>query len=106
MSERTNIRLAQLSVRPQYAEITDTMKLTAVQEAEQMMSLYLNRDDPGEPVDAVVVEMACIRLNRLGAEGSSTVKEGDVMRAWELMPDSIKALLDAYRRPMWPKVAQ
>lgn len=92
-----------MRVRPHYAHLTDELVLQVLEESSQAFEDYCNRPDPGTAADSVIVEMACIRLNMLGAEGSSSASEGGVSRTWDTMPETLRARLDAFRRPMWPR---
>ncbi|MBE6524482.1 MAG: hypothetical protein E7Z65_06395 [Thermoplasmata archaeon] len=96
-------RFAQLRNRPQYEFLKDDVLETMLAEALQDFLLYTNRkEDPGERADSVIIDMAAIKLNMLGAEGSSMVKEGEVTRQWDSLPESLRMKLDAFRRPMFP----
>ena len=96
-------RLTRLRLRPQYSHLTDELLLAELEEAADVFEEYTNRPDPGEEADSVIVEIACIRLNMLGAEGSSSASEGDISRAWDALPETLRMRMDRWRRPLWPR---
>lgn len=96
-------RLPKLKLRPQYSHLSDDLCLQILDEARADFEAYTNRPDPGEEADSVIIELACIKLNMLGAEGSSSASEGDVSRAWDAIPESLKLRMDRWRRPLWPR---
>lgn len=96
-------RLAQLRARPQYVQLSDDLLETKLEEALQDFLVYTNRTkDPGEEVDSLIIEMAAIKLNMLGAEGSSSMSEQGMSRTWDSLPISLRALLDNKRKAVWP----
>lgn len=96
-------RLASLCLRPQYAHLSDELKQQVLEDAVRDFEAYTNRADPGAEADSVIVELACIRLNMMGAEGTSSATEGGVSRAWDALPENLRTRMDAWRRPMWPR---
>lgn len=96
-------RLFKLRARPQYNHLDDMTLLAAIDTAVSVFEDYTNRDDPGERADGVIVELACVALNRLGAEGSVSASEGGMSRTWDQLPETTKALMDRWRRPFLPR---
>ena len=96
-------RLASLRVRPQYSYLEDAVLEEILAEAVQDFLIYTNRkEDPGDEVDSIIVDMAAIKLNMLGAEGTSMVKEGEVTRQWDSLPETLRLRMDRYRKAIWP----
>lgn len=96
-------RLVKLRMRPQYAHMHDDTLEMAIDTAVGTFESYTNRADPGTEADSVIIELACIVLNRLGGEGSSSATEGGVSRSWDSLPESIRILMDRWRRPFLPR---
>ena len=96
-------RLPSIRARPQYQHLDDSICMTMLDEASLDFEAYTNRPDPGRQADSVIVEIACIKLNMLGAEGSSSASEGDVSRSWDALPESLRVRMDRWRRPMVAK---
>ncbi len=96
-------RLAQLRARPQYDFLKDEVLEQALAEALQDFLNYTNRKaDPGDRADSAIIDIAAIKLNMLGAEGTSMVKEGETTRQWDVLPETLRLKLDSFRRPMFP----
>lgn len=96
-------RLSLIRMRPQYAHLSDDAVMSAIDTAVGILESYTNRADPGKEADAVIIEIACTVLNRLGAEGSTSASEGGVSRTWDLLPESTRILMDRWRRPFLPR---
>lgn len=96
-------RLPMLRTRPQYGHLSDELCLQILREAALDFEAYTNRSDPGAEADSVILELACIKLNMLGAEGTTSASEGDISRAWDTIPESLKLRMDRWRRPLWPR---
>lgn len=96
-------RLPRLKARPQYGHLSDDLCIQILDEARLDFEAYTNRPDPGDEADSVIIELASIKLNMLGGEGSSAASEGDVSRTWDAIPESLKLRMDRWRRPLWPR---
>ncbi len=96
-------RLAQLRSRPQYGFLPDDTLEHILEEALQDFLVYTNRtEDPGDRADSVIIDIAAIKLNMLGAEGTAMVKEGETTRQWDALPETLRLKMDSFRRPMFP----
>lgn len=59
---------------------------------------YTHRiNDPGERIDGIVCELASHWSNMEGVEYTATVKEADMMRNWDAVPDAIRKRMMQYR---------
>lgn len=94
-------RLPLLRSRPQYAHLSDDICMAVLDEASLDFEAYTNHADPGRAADSVVVELACIKLNMLGAEGSSSASEEGISRSWDVLPESLRIRMDRWRRPVF-----
>ena len=96
-------RLASLRKRPQYAYLSDDVVEQILDEAVQDFLIYTNRkEDLGDVVDSIIIDIAAIKLNMLGAEGTSMVKEGETTRQWDSLPETLRLRMDRYRRAYFP----
>lgn len=93
-------RLRRITDRPQYAHLDEYLIQSVLEEAVLDFEAYTNREDPGARADSCIIELACIKLNMMGAEGSSGASEGDVSRTWDAIPESLKLRMDGFRRPL------
>ncbi|MBR1736369.1 MAG: phage head-tail connector protein [Firmicutes bacterium] len=67
--------------------------------SEAYIKLYCGLNEVSEEFESVIVQMSVILYNRLGAEGETSHKEGEITRAFaQGMPQNIKDMLDRYRR--------
>lgn len=90
--------LAAVALRPTYAALPQGLLESAVEEAESAFRDYAGREAPQEAL-SVLVDLACIRLSMLGAEGSSSASEGGISRTWDALPQNLRDRMDRYRRP-------
>lgn len=91
-----------LQTRPQFAHLPyDTVK-SAVEGAEAEFLDYTNRTTVPPKARMLIVDMAAVRLIRLGAEGTTSVSDDGSSRSWEAVPSDIRTRLDRWRRPLWP----
>lgn len=99
MSENDDLRRrALLSAKPQTAGMTDEQLLSFLRLASAFYQEYTRSEDPGEEVDALIVDIATIDVNMAGAEGSTMASEGGISRTWSRLPEDVKARLKARRR--------
>jgi len=85
-SEHTLRRLGRLSRYGSFANHSDDEngELTlALEDALAVFLDYTNRvEDPGQPVDSLIIDIAKTLLVRSGAEGVTKAKDGEMMREW------------------------
>jgi len=86
----TEIRVQKLRRTPLYAneETYPYDYLLAVM--DDALAAFLEhthrREDLGEEIDSIIIELCKGRLNKMGLEGSRTAGEGGVSQAWEIEP--------------------
>lgn len=97
-------RYERLRLRPQYDHIPDELVKECLDEALGDFYAYTNRrNDPGDAVDSIIIELACARLNTLGIEGVKRAKDGEVEREFEQIQEMLLRKLDSWRIAMWPR---
>lgn len=89
--------LASVEVRPAYAHLGDSLVESVIKEAEQVFLTYTRRLTVPEGAAALVQDIAMVRLNMMGAEGSTSASEGDVSRTWDALPATLAKLMSEYR---------
>lgn len=100
----TATRLAKLKLRPQYGHLSDDLLTEMLDEALQDFYAYTNRrTDPGDAVDSIIIDMACVKLNALGIEGVKKAKDGEVEREYENLQEMQLRKLDSWRICMYPR---
>lgn len=91
-----------LKCRPEFAHLPDATVVAAIEGAEAEFLDYTGRDAVPDRALPLVLDMAAVRLVRMGAEGSLSVTEDGQSRTWEAIPGDIAVRLDRYRRAVWP----
>ena len=81
------------SETPPDAALTDAL----LAQADGLIRGYLFRDTLPDGIDAARAMLALTLYNRMGAEGESSRKEGDVHAVFETLPESIRVTLRPYR---------
>lgn len=66
-------------------------------QADGLIRGYLCREVVPEGLDAARAMLALVLFNRMGAEGESSRKEGDVNSVFEAMPEAVRLTLRPYR---------
>ena len=66
-------------------------------QADGLIRGYLFRDAVPEGLDAARAMLALILYNRMGVEGESSRKEGDVNSIFETMPEAVRLTLRPWR---------
>ena len=90
MSEHTDRRIAKLRKIPLYAN-TETHPDDYVQEVMEgslnaFLEHTLRQTDLGETIDAIIIDLAKSRINKMGLEGTASTGEGGVSQSWEIEP--------------------
>lgn len=94
-------RISRFSSRPTIADMPMELREELLEEAVACFEGYTNTADPGMPADSVIVSLAVVAANRIGAEGSTKSGEGDIDRMYtEDIPADIRRILNGYRRPV------
>lgn len=79
--------------------LSDDYLTELLTEASDTAVAYTHQpEDLDEVWDSVIVEMAVIEVNRLGIEGTTTAKEGEMMRGYDSgIPAKVRNILNQYR---------
>lgn len=100
----TTSRLKNLQLRPQYGHMDEALLIRMLDEALGDFLAYTNRrEDPGDAVDSLIIDMAAAKLNALGIEGQKRAKDGEVEREYENLQEMQLRKLDSWRVVMWPR---
>ena len=75
-----------------------TFVCQALEDAEETVLDFIGRDKLPARLDSVVVELAVIAYNKLGAEGASSRSEGGISISFDDLPPDIRKRLDNYPR--------
>jgi hypothetical protein len=94
-------RYSIIATRPHYAHLSEELLRQTLRDASSVFTEYVHCPDPGAVADTLIVDIASIRLNMMGAEGSTSASEGDISRSWEELPPAIRTRLNSYRRPLY-----
>lgn len=94
-------RLVRFKSKPSASGKSDVYLMAELTNALDAFLQYCHRtDDPGEPIDTLIVDIAVISVNMAGAEGSSSASEGGISRSWDGMPSSLQSRINAWRLPV------
>lgn len=94
-------RLSQFSARPTIAEMPMALREQLLEEAVSAFECYTRTADKGPSIDSIIVRLAVVSANKVGAEGSTKSGEGDIDRMFENdIPAELKTAMNRYRRPV------
>ncbi len=94
MEERINrvITLLGLDAPPDAALIEELLR-----QGERLALSYTGRASLPSDMDSCLVRLAAVLFNRLGAEGESARREGEVSVRMETLPEDIRVMLRPFR---------
>lgn len=88
---------------PMYQQKSDDVLTVYLEDALSVFLDYTHRsEDPGEPVDSLICDIAKWQIGRMGAEGVKKAKDGEFEREWEItnygIPLELTARMKMYRQ--------
>jgi len=91
-------RLERLKLRPNMELYSDALLNELLQESIELWLDHTHQPtDPGKKIDGQILEIATIKVNMLGGEGSSAASDGSMSRTWALIPDDLRNRMNGYR---------
>jgi len=96
-------RLARLNTIPLYRNMGEDALIVYLEDALSVFLDYTHRsEDPGEPVDSLIGDIAKWKIGRMGAEGLKKAKDGEMEREWEItnvgIPRELTERMKMYRQ--------
>jgi len=78
-------------------ESRDDLLTDLLLEAEGYALAYTGRDFLPRVLERILPELAAVRYNLLGLEGSTSYSEGGISGTIKALPEPVRQLLDGYR---------
>ena len=99
-SEHTLGRASDLYKDPALRSYSEDAIIMAASDALATFCELAHSHDLGEPIDALIRDIAKARLVRAGAEGVTEAKDGEMSRKWseQGMDPGLMARIKSYRR--------